>query len=97
MLTLKARLEGPSLMGWDGMDGTEYQTCPLIFFILCGYIEKVYTYLYVYLRMDGWDRMGPVRSVGIFTSVHAQTATPGLLIAQPEPESPGCPSNWADF
>ena len=41
--------------------------------------------------------MGPVRSVGIFTSVPAQTATPGLLIAQPEPESPGCPSNWADF
>ena len=25
-------------MGWDGMgwDGTEYQKCPLIFFILCG-------------------------------------------------------------
>ena len=32
-------------MGWDGMDGTEYQKCPLIFFILCGYIDKVYTYL----------------------------------------------------
>ena len=31
--------------GWDGMDGTEYQKCPLIFFILCGYIDKVYTYL----------------------------------------------------
>ena len=36
------------LMGWDGwMDGTEYQKCPLIFFILCGYIDKVYTYLYM--------------------------------------------------
>jgi len=37
------------LMGWDewdGMDGTEYQKCPLIFFILCMYIDKVYTYLY---------------------------------------------------
>ena len=35
--------------GWDGMDGwdgTEYQKCPSMFFILCGYIDKVYTYLY---------------------------------------------------
>ena len=30
----------------DGMDGTEYQKCPSMFFILCGYIDKVYTYLY---------------------------------------------------
>ena len=45
----------PCLMGWDGWDGmdgmgwdgTEYQKCPLIFFILCGYIHKVYTYLYM--------------------------------------------------
>ena len=29
-----------------GSDGTEYQKCPLIFFILCRYIDKVYTYLY---------------------------------------------------
>ena len=33
--------------GMDGWDGTEYQKCPLIFFILCGYIDKVYTYLYM--------------------------------------------------
>ena len=55
VLTLTARPEGPSLMGWDGWDrmdgwygwdGTEYQKCPLIFFILCMYIDKVYTYLY---------------------------------------------------
>ena len=32
--------------GMDGMDGTEYQKCPSMFFILCGYIDKVYTYLY---------------------------------------------------
>ena len=38
--------------GWDGMDGmdgmgwdgrTEYQKCPLIFFMLCEYIAHVYT------------------------------------------------------
>ena len=36
-------------MGWDGMgwDGTEYQKCPLKIFILCWYIDKVYTYLYM--------------------------------------------------
>ena len=28
--------------GMDGWDGTGYQKCPLIFFILCGYIDKVY-------------------------------------------------------
>ena len=33
--------------GWTG--GTEYQKCPSIFFILCGYIDKVYTYLYIYI------------------------------------------------
>ena len=32
--------------GTDGLDGD--QKCPLIFFILCGYIDKVYTYLYRY-------------------------------------------------
>ena len=31
--------------GWDGMGWTEYQKCPLKIFILCWYIEKVYTYL----------------------------------------------------
>ena len=36
--------------GWDGMDGwTEYQKCPSNFFILCEYIEHVYTYLYIYI------------------------------------------------
>ena len=33
---------------FDGVDGTEYQKCSFIFFILCGYIDKVYTYLYRY-------------------------------------------------
>ena len=32
-------------MGWDGW--TEYQKCPLKIFILCWYIDKVYTYLYM--------------------------------------------------
>ena len=47
VLTLTARPEGPSLMGWDrmGLDGN--QKCPLKLFILCGYIDKVYTYLYM--------------------------------------------------
>ena len=35
------------MMGWmDGMDGTEYQKCPLIFFILCEHLELIYIYLY---------------------------------------------------
>ena len=29
--------------GWDGWDWMEYQKCPSKFFILCGYIEHVYT------------------------------------------------------
>ena len=33
-------------MGWDGW--TEYQKCPSNFFILCEYIENVYTYLEVF-------------------------------------------------
>ena len=53
---LHARPKGPSLrmdgwdgMGWDGwMNGTEYQKCPSIFF---GYIEHVYTYLYIYSKI----------------------------------------------
>ena len=32
--------------GW-----TEYQKCPSNFFILCGYKEHVYTYLYVYSKI----------------------------------------------
>ena len=40
------RRKAPSLrMGWMGWMG--YQKCPSIFFILCGYIHKVYTYLYI--------------------------------------------------
>ena len=49
ILTLTARREAPSLMGRtdgrvDGWDGPE--KCPLNFFILCGYIDYVYVYLY---------------------------------------------------
>ena len=36
------RMDG---MGWDGW--MEYQKFPSNFFILCGYIEKVYTFLYM--------------------------------------------------
>ena len=33
--------------GWDGLDGLDgHEKCPLNFFILCGYIDKVYIYLY---------------------------------------------------
>ena len=32
---------------FDGMGGTEYQKCPLKIFILCEYIDKVYTYIYM--------------------------------------------------
>ena len=39
------RARSASLMGWDGWMG--YQKCPSIFFILFGYIGKVYTYLYM--------------------------------------------------
>ena len=57
--TLTTRREAQSLMGrmgrvdgwtggrvdgWDGLDGLE--KCPLNFFILCGYIDYVYIYLY---------------------------------------------------
>ena len=35
-------------MGWGGVgwDGTEDQKCPSNFFILCEYIDNVYTYIY---------------------------------------------------
>ena len=34
--------------GWTGWaDGTGYQKCPLNFFILCGYIDYVYVYIYI--------------------------------------------------
>ena len=35
--------------GWMGWDGTGYQKCPSIFFILCGYIDHVYVSLYIYI------------------------------------------------
>ena len=41
-----AEFDGTDGMGWDGLDGDLF--CPFIFFILCGYIDKVYTYLYMY-------------------------------------------------
>ena len=38
-------------MGWDGMDGMGWYgrgiKCPSIFFILCGYIDHVFVYLYI--------------------------------------------------
>ena len=38
------------LDGWDGLDGPE--KCPLNFFILCGYIDYVYIYLYTKLKLS---------------------------------------------
>ena len=37
----KREFDGTGWTGWTGR--TEYQKCPSIFFILCGYIGKVYT------------------------------------------------------
>ena len=34
----------------DGWDGAGYQKCPSMFFILCGYIEHVYVYLYIFSK-----------------------------------------------
>ena len=45
VITLKASAEGASLMGWGGV---ENQKCPLIFFILCRSIDKLYSYLYMF-------------------------------------------------
>ena len=42
-----ARVDGMGWMGWMGWDGMGYQKCPSIFFKLCQYIGKVYTYLYM--------------------------------------------------
>ena len=36
-----------NVYGWGGMGWTEYQKCPSNFFILCGYIDHVYVYLYM--------------------------------------------------
>ena len=46
VITLKDEGRSPEFDGMDGLDGN--QKCPLKFFILCGYIDKVYTYLYRY-------------------------------------------------
>ena len=39
--------EFPDGMGWGW---TGYQKCPSIFFILCGYTDHVYMYLYIYTQ-----------------------------------------------
>ena len=47
-------MDGWDGIGWDGMygmDRMEYQKCPSNFFILCVYIEYVYTYLYIYSKI----------------------------------------------
>ena len=36
---------------FDGTGRTGYQKCPSIFFILCGYIEHVYIYLYIFSKI----------------------------------------------
>ena len=43
----KAEFDGT---GWTGRTG--YQNCPLNFFILCVYIDKVYTYLYTKYKLS---------------------------------------------
>ena len=45
------RAEFTDGMRWDGMGWMEYQKCPSNFFIICGYIEHVYTYLYIYSKI----------------------------------------------
>ena len=44
------RAEFTDGMGW--MEWTEYQKCPLIFFILCTHIDKVYIYLYTKKKLS---------------------------------------------
>ena len=44
------RAEFDGMGGMGGMGGTEYQKCPLKIFILCEYIDKVYTYIYMWLK-----------------------------------------------
>ena len=41
----KAEFDGTGGTGGTGWTG--YQKCPLKFFILCRYIDKVYTYIYI--------------------------------------------------
>ena len=46
------RARSASLMGWGGMGSDGNQKCPSIFFILCGYIDDVYIYLYTELKLS---------------------------------------------
>ena len=58
VITLTSRPEGPSLMGWDGWDEWDGDLfCPFIFFILCGFIDKINTYIYMYLKIAANIRM----------------------------------------
>ena len=65
-----ARRAAPSLMGWDGMDGTEDQMGPSIFFILCWYIVHVYMYQYtfskfftkIFMGLKIWSQVGELDS-----------------------------------
>ena len=56
--TWEAFLSEKSIYGWDGWDGMVYQKCPSNFFILCGYIEHVYTYFYIYSKIVNKILMG---------------------------------------
>ena len=47
VLTLTCRREALSFIGSAGVGLDGNQKCPLIFFILCRYIDKVYTYIYM--------------------------------------------------
>ena len=47
------RAKRASLMGQDGTEGLDgEQKCPLIFFIICEYIDKVYIYLYTKKKLS---------------------------------------------
>ena len=47
VLTLTASAEGASLMGRVGRMDSD-QKCPFIFFKLCGHLELIYLYIYIY-------------------------------------------------
>ena len=49
----RAEFDGTGGTGGTGWtDGTGYQKCLLIFFIFCGYIDKVYIYLYTKKKLS---------------------------------------------
>ena len=56
VLTLTARQEVSSLMGW--MDGTDYQKCHLTLFILSEYIHKVYV-RFQFFVYNFWPKCDP--------------------------------------